>query len=176
MESSLVGKKEEFAIEWVINDFDEKHCIGNLCFWVGGKELGEFENESWLDSSLFYLEDFFRHKHQRAYENSVTLSKEQLFFCLYGKFFSSEAKESGEYLNMGIMRSIFWLDDIGDASFRDSVSVILVDEPLQNQQRVIWKTTEEDTLYEWFLPLNTFEQVSKQFMSSVILVWRNRNR
>lgn len=177
MESSVVGNKDVFAIEWAVNEVGEKNCIGNFCFWVGGQQVGEFENDSWLNPSIFYLKDFYQHKQLRTYDNSVTVSKEQLFFSLYEKFFTSEAKESGEYLNMGMLRSIFWLDDIGDASFRDLVSIILIDEPSMNRQRIIWRELDKDqNLNEWFLPLNNFEIVSNQYLDSISLLCGNNFR
>lgn len=170
----IVGDKNQFAIQWEITEFYVDECYGSICFWIGGEEIGEYQNEVTLDTSLFHLNNFNKHKNIRSYKDSHLLSKEELFFELYEKFFGEVAKSNGDYLNLGIYRAIFWITEIGDSSTRDKYNIILIDEPSAKRQRFIWKSIDTSTdIKEHFIPMDYFEKVGNQFYNRILSIWKS---
>ena len=170
---NITGDKTSFAIEWEITTAYTEDCYGSFCLWIEGQQVGDLDYEVHLDASLYHYDQFLRHKDIRAYRNSSDLSREELFYQLYERFFGDKAKETGDHLNLGIYRAIFWLEDIGDASIRDKWNIIIVDEPSQSRQRIIWRHLDvPKEKHEAFLPGDMFDDVAKQFCKQVSIQWQ----
>jgi hypothetical protein len=70
-------------------------------------------------------------------------------------------------LELGDIREIFWLDEVGEYSFRDKIGMILIDEPELKRQRFIWQMLDNDSIFEYFIPLDHFEVVANEFVKTV---------
>jgi hypothetical protein len=125
----IIGNSDEFAIQYGITHAYEKECFGSIVFYIGGEQLGRGDYEVWINACIGWSKDFIKHKSLRTYPNSDLLSKEELFYELYEKFYKDTSLEDGDYLKLGPIREIFHLDDTGDTSLRDLVNLILIDEP-----------------------------------------------
>ena len=170
----IIGNPNEFAIQYEITHAYENECFGSFVFYLGGEQIGRGDYEVWINACINWFKDFNKHKDARTYPNSHLLSKEELFYELYEKFYDGTSVESGDYLKIGTVTEVFHLDDTGDASFRDFVNVILLDEPQINRQRFIWRYYEnEEVKKEFFIQMNMYETVSKQFCEQASFKWNN---
>ncbi len=173
---NITGDKSKFAIVWEITAAYTEDCYGSFCLWIEGQQVGDLSYEVHLDAALYSCDQCLRHKNIRTYRNSEDLSKDELFHQLYERFFGDKAKETGDYLNLGIYRAIFWLEEIGDASTRDNWNIIVVDEPVLNRQRIIWRHLDApDVKQEAFLPADLFDDVIKQFCEQISSQWEKHH-
>lgn len=161
------GNPQEFAIEFHLTEKLDDYWYGNLCFWIGGRRVGNFNEISTITISVSFLKDFIIKKPYRQFDNSPALSKEYLFYQLYKKFFLSESIKDQSYLELGNIREIFWLDEVGEYSFRDKIGMILIDEPELKRQRFIWQMLDNDSIFEYFIPLDHFEVIANEFVKTV---------
>jgi len=161
------GNPQEFAIEFHLTEKLDDYWYGNLCFWIGGSRVGNFNEISTITISVSFLKDFLIQKPHRHFDNSSSLSKEELFYQLYQRFFNSNSVKHQSTLSMGEFREIFWLDEVGEYSFRDKIGMILIDEPELKRQRFIWQMLDNDFIFEYFIPLDHFEVVANEFIKTV---------
>ncbi len=161
------GNSQEFAIEFHLTEKLDDYWYGNLCFWIGGSRVGNFNEISTITISVSFLKDFIIKKPYRQFDSSPALSKEYLFYQLYKKFFLSESIKDQSYLELGNIREIFWLDEVGEYSFRDKIGMILIDEPELKRQRFIWQMLDNDFIFEYFISLDHFEVVANEFIKTV---------
>jgi len=159
----IAGDKDVFAIQWDEESWEGDNLYGYLCFWIGGKQVGNYAEISTLSICSSYLQDFLQRKQERQLEGSCAKQKEELFELLYKRFFRSDPAEDS-CPSMGEIREIFWLDEIGEYSFRDKLGMILIDEPDCNRQRLIWEWFDNpDVLKEFHIPMNYFDEVAEKF-------------
>ena len=162
----IIGNREVFAFEYTLLNKVDKYIFANLCFWIKGERIGDYEIECTISISLSFLEDFLEQYEHREYYKSYRLKKEVIFFELYDKFFQNSIKGFQES-NMGKYQEYFWLDDVGDEAFRDKIGIILLNEPSVNRQRLIWKVFNTNTVNEAYIPMNYFDQHAKDFINHI---------
>lgn len=133
----IVGRKDLFAIQWKPDVLVNDYYYGYLCFWIGGLKVGNFSELSTLSISISYLRDFLSYKSDRFLANSFQLNDSDLFKFLYDRFFSGESMNDCTYLLMSKFRETYWLDEVGEYSFRDKVGMVIIDEVELNRQRVM---------------------------------------
>ncbi|HVG15139.1 MAG TPA: Imm42 family immunity protein [Chitinophagaceae bacterium] len=162
----VIGEKNIFAIEWALEKFIHPYYYGYLCFWINGSKVGNLEEISTLSICANYLKDFLENKKLRNYEGSSKMSKETLFYQIHGIFFDGSHKDSDAYSLQGSFSDIYWLDEVGEYSFRDKISMILVNEFELERERLIWKELDNGRISEYFLPLRYFETVAVKFLTA----------
>ncbi len=168
MNIEISGNKDHFAIQWEVLRIGTNDWYGSFCVWIANQMIGKFHFELMLNVTLYHLGEFQKHKNIRSFRDSHLLSKEQLFYELYERFFSEDALKTGDHLNLGIYRAIFWLSEIGQESLIDDYTIILLDEPLANRQRLLWKSLLKEDLQEHSIPLNYFEEVASEYQTQVL--------
>lgn len=80
---NLIGDKNSFAIEYVINKV-HPHIFGNVLIWLGGNYIGLLDEEVMLNSSLGSLIDLISEERMSKYLNIDihSRSKDDLFTML----------------------------------------------------------------------------------------------
>lgn len=162
---TFTGNKNIFAIEWAIDSYHSPYYYGYFCFWINNRQVGNFDEISTLSIIASYLDDFLKKSGTRHYPGSHNMNKEALFHFLHEKFFDGSDKDSQTYLRMHEFSETFWLDEVGEYSFRDKISMIIIDESEDDRQRLIWKEFATDKLYESFIPGNYFDRIANQFLN-----------
>lgn len=157
----IIGNKDIFAFQYEISDHIGNHIYGHLAVWINKQLIGDYLGYSTLSISVSFLQDFLKEYPQRNYHNSEFKGHNQIFFELYDFFYEKKSLENNNYL-LGKYREIFWLDEVGEYSFRDKLGMILVNEP--KRQRLIWKQFSTGTIQEYFLPFDYFDETAKLFL------------
>lgn len=161
---NLIGNKNLFAYQWELIDHENTYYWGNFCFWIAGKEIGDYEEVTTLSGMLSYLKEFMKNGDKRFYFRSDRVSKDELFYEIHDKFFDRGYKgDSSE--SFGYFKDTFWLDDIGWESTRDKIAIILLDEFYADRQRFIWKYHDTGKIEEASIPYAHFQWVSQQFIA-----------
>jgi hypothetical protein len=164
----ISGNQKVFAIEWSIDSYIDPYYYGHLCFCINDKKVGNFDEITTISISVNYLNDFLNQS-ARVYNDSHTLSKEELFYRIHDVFFDSSGSE--KYLNKNELytqlhehRDVFWLDDVGEYSFMDKIGMILINEPLFKRQRLIWKDLRANDINESYIPDQYFDMIAGEFL------------
>lgn len=160
------GNKEVFAIQWDLDSHHAPYYYGYFCFWINGGKVGDFDEISTLSIIKNYLIDFLKNEGRRIYNGSSKMSKDELFHRLYGRFFDGSFSSAASFYQLGEFREMYWLDEIGEYSFRDKTGMILVDEPALGRQRLIWKEFKSEVLNEFFLPALFFDKIGREFLDA----------
>lgn len=178
---SHVGDKEIFAIEWNIDSYPTSthHHIGvNFCFWAKSQRIGDFEDSTYFDTIVGYMEEFLTHEKERNVEGNHLFSQEDAFSTLHEvameaispraelqkAFYGGLKDTENDYGFHSWLQNVFHLDDIGGACFLDKFSAILLSDEVAYTQRLIWKDWRKMELHEAILPLHCFESVANQFI------------
>ncbi|MCK7556237.1 immunity 42 family protein [Chitinophaga sedimenti] len=164
---NFVGNKEIFALQWDVDSYHAPYLYGYFCFWVNNNKVGNLDEISTLTIVSSYLSDFLKNKNNRLYEGSELMAKEDLFHLLYLGFFDGSFKGIELYYRMSEYSNMFWLDEIGEYSFRDKIGMILIDEPVKQRQRMIWIEFGNNVVNEFFIPANYFDDVGSQFLDKI---------
>lgn len=164
---NILGEKEIFGIEWSLSDCFDSYYYGHLCFWIGNNRVGNFEEVTTLSISASYLKDFLQNQSFRFYENSHNMNKEELFYLLYERFFNGNSIRDGSYLHLSKFRDLFWLDEVGEYSFRDKIGIVLINENSVNRQRLLWKGLDNGFINEFFIPTGYFDGVAFKFIDKL---------
>lgn len=162
----IIGDKSLFAYQWELVDHGKNDYWGNFCFWIGDVQVGIYEEFTTLSISLSYLKDFLKESGNRIYFRSEIIPKDELFYDVYEKYFDDDYKGNTS-ASYGYFRDVFWLDKVGEDSIRDKIGLILLNEPIENRQRFIWKSYKTNQIEEAFIPTNYFEFVSRQFIEAL---------
>ena len=163
----IVGSKELFAIQWNIVEYIDSYCYGNFCFWIANQQVGNYNEISTLSIISSYLRDFLKNDTVRSIQGSQNLTKEKLFYLLYEQFFNGSSNDKNKYGEMGRLRDIFWLDEVGEYCFRDKIGMILLNENTLARQRLIWQNLESHAIFEAFIPANSFDMVARTFLQAL---------
>lgn len=82
MESRVFGNKDIFAIERKINK-REPYLMGNMCLWIGGLQVGSFEDEvmlSCIQQSLSCFSSRFEEMEEHDFRGKPS---EEIFFMVF---------------------------------------------------------------------------------------------
>ena len=177
----VVGDKKLFAIEWRIEGQEGGYTFANFCFWINGSQVGDFDDVVILYSTVTYLEAFLDRYESRSIDSLCDRPKEEIFREIYDSYVFTVAPgevmhekrpkpdddNQRNYGRSSQLRNSFHLDDVGESSFRDSISIILFNDKVRNSQRMIWRTLEDMSLHEAELPEDYFDKVAKEFLAQV---------
>ena len=163
----IVGDKTIFAIAYDISVVTINNYYGNIWFWLNNKQVGTESADTYLSVSVHCMKQFFELKPLRRYLFSEDMTREQLFYNICEVFNKGTGTRENRYLNFNSYYDIFWLEDVGDANFRDEVKIVLLDEPALNRQRFLWKRYDDNKLEEAFIPFNYFEEVANAFIQQI---------
>jgi len=162
----IQGSKEMLAIQWEFDSYHEPYYYGYFCLWINNCKVGNFEEISTLSIIKNYLTDFLKNEGSRIYIGSPEMSKDELFHRLYWGFFDGSFSSPTSFNQLGEFRDIYWLDEVGEYSFRDKIGMILVDEPELGRQRLIWRELKSGILNEFFLPGLFFDKTGREFLNA----------
>jgi hypothetical protein len=161
---NIVGNKDLFAIQWEIESKEGNYLYGKLCFWAEGIQIGDFEEMTTVSISASYLRDFLANKGMREFSGSDFMNSENLYYCLYQKYFSGVTIKDGTFSELSKIRDVFWLDDVGEYSFRDKIGIILVDEKKLNRQRLVWERFKDGIIQQAIFPIGYFDKIAMEFL------------
>jgi predicted house-cleaning noncanonical NTP pyrophosphatase (MazG superfamily) len=177
---SIFGDKSSFAIECQISRVLNGQTYAHLRLWVGGKPIGDYEDEIILSSCISYLSDFLKFTGNRYEPDLDEKSKEEVFQLIFDSVVDTiptgittlsemvsiynSSNDNAQPLYDNIERR-FHLDSFGMSSFSDKFNLILV-ETKSGKQRLIWRTLSDMEIHEALLKPKSFEAIANQF-----LVW-----
>jgi len=184
---NILGNRNQFAIQWDIEAFDRKWFPTHLCFWIGGRQIGNFEDtlQSYcyitrLEDFLLYenirhhpflfnrnKEDIFHHVYQRAYGFIVNLQKNIFEIeCLDTESFDQYFLEE-EYQKW--LKRVFLIDDMFFPAFKD-YDIMIINEPPKNRQSILWLDMNQSkfNINEHVLPIGHFERIAWEFLQKSI--------
>lgn len=118
---TIFGDGSTFAIEAIVDEVHGSWIYASLRFWVAGRELGEFDDTSDLASSANWGRVFLAASSRRTSPDMDPLGADRAYWMLYGRFFDNSESPIEE-----LERDPYLLDDIGESSLRDRVSVLVV--------------------------------------------------
>ncbi|RFS21197.1 hypothetical protein DVR12_17845 [Chitinophaga silvatica] len=164
----------EYEIDHNFKDNDRNFIYGNFRFIINGRKLGSFEELTTISIVVAYMREFIGQRKLYEYLGSENLTKECLFYELHDVFIADTIPPKGvrqfielHRLNLGMIRNQFWLDEIGEDSFRDKISCIIVDEPYMERERLVWKDLRSNKVFEEFLSPGLFRRALIQFVETI---------
>lgn len=166
----LIGKKDIFCINYSIIGLEDGYLLGNLSFFFGGQEIGDYE----MLCNLSVVSNYFRvfleleNYKKRNLEHSHQMSKEEIYETLFDAYFNeANYRMNRELYNVSNVRDIFWLNEVGESSTLDKFGIVLLNELQCNRQRIVWKEFKSKTISEFFIPYGYFEEVSQEFLKAI---------
>jgi hypothetical protein len=159
---NIIGNKEVLAFAYEEVEYLNGYNYGHFALIIRNALIGKYHEISTLSICNSYLKEFLTFSPKRVFEGSEELNKEELFHEIYEKFYMTWNSANGRKLSE--YRDIFWLDEVGEYSFRDNVGIILIDEPKVSRQRIIWKMFENDELFEDAIPINYFDTIALEYL------------
>lgn len=174
---SIFGDKYSFAIESQVSRVLDERVYIHFQVWVGGKPIGDYEDEIMLYSCISYLSDFLKFTGNRYEPDLDKKSKKEVFQIIFdsvvytlpaGKTWNeifanyNPSNEDTQPPYEDIQRR-FHLDSFGMSSFSDKFNLILV-ETKSGKQRLIWRAISDMELHEQILEPRSFEAIANQFL------------
>lgn len=159
----IFGNASQLAIEAKIIGAEGKWIFGHLRFWVAGNALGDFEDTSDLAGSARWGRRFLSASPRRTRPDLDEQDVDHVYWILFARFF----KTGGSALDELFERAPYILDDVGESSLRDRVSVLAVrrsdgrDRIIVHDHRVPGKSWEE------ILPVGMCDEVVASYCSWV---------
>lgn len=88
MSIKIVGDKERFAIQWDASvlegdDPNRKWYPAELCFWIGGQKVGDYEDTMQINFVVVSLENFLFYESIRHHPFLYGKSQEDIFNHVY---------------------------------------------------------------------------------------------
>lgn len=139
----LWGDSERFAVEAEFTHATGKWRFGRFRMWVAGTPVGDFEEASDLASGARWGRTFLANSAKRTRPDLEFLEAKGIFYELFEKYIASTP-------NVPWNRDAHLLDDVGEASLRDKISIVVFRQQ-DGQDRIIvrdWKngTTQPRTV------------------------------
>lgn len=158
----IFGKVERFGIECQLQERIGSFQICNFRFWLGGFQLGNWNEESVLGVIVHSMQIFLRCRGNRHEEIADRLQAEELFERLYESAYDEDSEKWGVAVERQYRQRLH-LEELGaDSTGRDYC--ILMVEKANREQRVIWKKRNSSELHELTLPPLTVDQVVDEFI------------
>lgn len=150
----IAGHPESFGIEAELLEIHGKWTYGRLRFWVGGVEVGDFDNTSDLATSARWGRTFLAASSSRTRPDLDRMSPEDVYQLLYGRFIrevrrvgAAPAASPAEIWD----RDPYLLDDVGESAVRDHVAILVVRRG-DDQDRIIVRSFARRETSEVVLP------------------------
>ena len=175
----IFGKIEILAIEVEFVETKNSVSYGHFRFWVGGQEVGNFQEVISFNASKKSLSRFLKMDDQRFDKDLDNSSKEEIFKALFdsivatipeGATVTEYLKERGgdsrdfSYLEKMGFQERFHLDEVGQEAFRDKVNLLLLKRS-DSFERLIWRDLKTMVVMEKVLPPGFFVQTANEFLS-----------
>ena len=158
----LFGDSSRFSIEANALRASGKWMYGNLRFWVGGNALGNFDDSADLAGSARWGRRFLAASARRTRPDLDPLPVEAVYRELFGRFFERGGSRSGEMFD----RDPYVLDEVGESSLRDRVSVLAV-RRADGQDRIIVRDHREAATWEHLAYAGYCDEVLAEYCSWV---------
>lgn len=132
----LVGNKERFAIEAEPDSLIEGWILGRFRFWIGGCEVGDWNDTADLKGCYAWLRDFEQNSRER-YEPSLSeFSAEEVFRRVFDPVMPGGISHPDE---LPIKNSYhrFHISHLGMSSFERFDVLLLTDE--DGGERCLWR-------------------------------------
>lgn len=128
----VVGKKDQFAIEYEIKDTVDKWILGRFRLWIKGESLGDWEDDSVdLKGCFNWLPTLIDKKVTSIEAGAEGLSGEQVMSKIFDSFYSEKVVVT---IKDSFFR--FHINHIGMSSF-DHFDAILLEEA--KDYRFVWR-------------------------------------
>ncbi len=166
----IIGDLQSFAIESEITDrAQDGWTLGHFRFWVDGQAVGDWTDSTALNGCASWLDDFASKSELRYEPGLAEMSKEETFrllfdpvIVLYGEDIAQKA--SPQYENI---YSRFHIAHLGMSAF-DRYDLLLIE--TEQQQRLLWRSADDLTIHEAWLPVGTMQQVAKEYCQQFALL------
>ena len=158
----IIGKVSDFAIEAEAIRAQGKWFYGHLRFWVAGKDLGDFADTSDLAGSARWGRRFLAASARRTRPDLDAQETGTIYRLLFARFFERGGSCDGETFD----RDPYVIDDVGESSLRDRVSMLVVRRK-DGCDRVIVHEYHSPKTWEVVLPLGLVDDVMERYCSWV---------
>lgn len=152
---NIIGKKETFAIEYEVINILKPFVYGKFCYWIDGKQVGDYENGVTLSDILGLLPSIVQDNGKRYHEELFHLELKELFSRItkalsYENEYSEQAQmEQWRRFDIGICVDILY-----------DYIIYLVESG--DRARIIVFTSKKQLL-EAYIKKGLFDKVSMQF-------------
>jgi hypothetical protein len=158
----IFGQTSQVAIEAEALRTTGKWLYGHLRFWVGGQALGDFEDSSDLAGSARWGRRFLASSARRTRSDLDGEDVAIVYYKLFGRFFERGATGSEETFD----RDPYVLDDVGESSLRDRISVLTVRRS-DGRDRIVVHDHRASRTWEVLAPSGTCDEVVATYCSWV---------
>jgi hypothetical protein len=147
MTTRIFGQQASFAIEAEFTGAEDKWRFGHLRFWIGGSPIGDFDETSDLAGSARWGRQFLSASARRSRGDLDDSPGDAVYYQLYGRFFERGGSAPGESFD----RDPFVLDEVGESSLRDKVTILVVRRG-GGRDRVLLRDYQRDGFEEHDIP------------------------
>lgn len=157
----LIGSRERFAIEAQPEEFSGDWILGRFRFWVGGEEVGDWNDSTDLRGCVSWLKDFATVPRDRSDPRLDGASPEDVFALVYDPVFGPNgiANPSDQPIPFSYER--FHIGHVGMSSF-ERFDVLLV-KTATGRGRCIWRKADDVHIFETILDAGEMEEVATRF-------------
>ena len=83
--SKIIGKKELFAIQYEITNIEGNFIYGQICYWIKGQRVGDFEETTILSDAFCFLPHIINDNGNREHEGFYNMEMEKVHYLLGGQ-------------------------------------------------------------------------------------------
>jgi hypothetical protein len=157
----MIGSRERFAIEyayvrgWVTEG--QKWLYGHICFWAGGKRLGDFDDTVTLGVAIAEGNHILSHRGTRCDPELMSKSAQESFRIMDNALYEDDERTLEEIEADGAKYWRFAVHALTEAF--DRWKVYLVEDELR--ARLIWRQLHDDdcTVHEAILLPGEFDDI-----------------
>ncbi len=157
----IIGTKDSFAVEYELDtDFGGKWMYGKVCYWINGKQIGDYELGTSLSDVLFQLKYMIHDNDKRDDESLCLLSPSDIFFQINESIYGENKKvyaytpETPAKFNISIPVDVF-----------DQWKIFLVD--CNESSIVVYKKLDDVNVHFAYIPKGIFDQCINKLYTSL---------
>ncbi len=157
----IVGNKNDFAIEAVVEKKVDDWVFGRIRFWIAGYEIGDWNDSADLKGCVQWLLDFVSNPHDWFHQDLYSSSTAEFFRIIFGEENASEEDDDDYEEVIENAYGRFNISHLGMSSFEKYDCFLVKNE--MGAERVVWRSVGDPKLYEAIFPPNTLESVALSF-------------
>ncbi len=164
----IIGKKNQFAIQYSIEQTKKPYIWGHICYWIQGMMIGDITHTTILSDVFVFLPRIVHDNGNRFHELFYKMNKDKAFYFLSGQAFVDNPKYEEQAIAETWARFSI---EIGLDVFSGTIVKLIENE---SEARIIY-SFDGKKVYDLFLKKGIVDDVFEQFLEQFNCISRNFN-
>ena len=164
----IIGKKNQFAIQYSIEQTKKPYIWGHICYWIQGMMIGDITHTTILSDVFVFLPRIVHDNGNRFHELFYKMNKDKACYFLSGQAFVDNPKYEEQAIAETWARFSI---EIGLDVFSGTIVKLIENE---SEARIIY-SFDGKKVYDLFLKKGIVDDVFEQFLEQFNCISRNFN-